>query len=148
MRRVVLLELMGKILWILTTQDHILHHSVRANSELNLPCSQHISGIGLYVQINDLSSEVISDTLYPLLEDEVFLPDCLSLAVASSVVCLRLDPTANTPRLTLANDSDIFFSNTEFSARALFEGSLPAGEISCSSAEGHTISATVAGGEG
>ena len=68
-----------------------------------------------------------------------------------SIVCLRLSNGASNPRLTLpesAESANIFTTNTVFSSRAVLSGgSLPTGEFSCTSTEGHTTATVVANGE-
>ena len=101
----------------------------------------------MYLGVYNTNTTV--EILYPLVANEVFLPECTTVDVWS-VVCLRLNSTATNPQLVLtggAESTDILWTNTEFSARAVFGGAVPAAGFSCSSAEGHVTSAVVTNGE-
>ena len=88
--------------------------------------------------------------LYPLLANEVYLPECHEGDVSLvSVVCLRFNIADSAPQLTVTGPAEdtIAWSNTAFSAAGNFQNFLPQGIFSCSTTEGHAVTAHSAGGE-
>ena len=88
--------------------------------------------------------------LYPLLANEVYLPEChkgdISLV---AVVCLRFNIVDSAPRLTVAGSANntIAWSNTPYSAIGNFQNFLTQGTFSCNTTEGHVVSTLIARGE-
>ena len=98
----------------------------------------------------NLHEDVPLTVLYPLLADEVYLPDCHEGDVTVvSVVCLRFNTVDSAPQLTVTGpvEDTIAWSNTVFSATANFQTVLPEGTFSCSSTEGHVFTVLTAMGE-
>lgn len=83
---------------------------------------------------------------YPLLDKEVYLPDCYDIDIMA-VVCLGLNDSR--PQLIFSeadNSTSVLFSNTDTSSRALWSGPVPLGTFSCSSSDGLSLSAITATG--
>ena len=103
----------------------------------------------LYLQIANIPNS-FGAVLYPLLANEIYLPDCPgNSVVVESLVCLSLTDEASSPQLEMAEGSEglVTWSNTNFSARALFtEGRVPRVRFVCTSAEGHEVNAMAISG--
>ena len=88
--------------------------------------------------------------LYPLLPNEVYLPECHEDDVSLvALVCLRFNIVDSAPRLTVAESANntIAWNNTLYSAIGNFQNFLTQGTFSCSTTQGHVVSTLIARGE-
>ena len=110
--------------------------------------SLYIGPLRLYMAIT--LGDVPVTVLYPLLANEVYLPECHeSDVLLVAVVCLRFNIIDSAPQLTVAGSANntIAWSNTPYSAIGNFQTFLTHGTFSCSTTEGHVVSTLIARGE-
>ena len=91
----------------------------------------------------------LSFILYPLKNNEVYLPDCLEANVTIvSVDCLRLSHATSNPQIAMTEGIVVTsWNNTSYSARALYAGGqTPRGTFICNSTGGYLAAALFVSG--
>ena len=88
--------------------------------------------------------------LYPLQNNEIYLPDCLDDNVTIiSVDCFRLSRTTSNPQIAMTEGIVVSsWNSTSYSSRALYtEGEIPRGTFICSSTGGYEVNALFVSGK-